>query len=142
MPFQHSEDLDDQQRSLALFTALGDDYQLGYAKKHHDVIERFGRFPHRNAILGRTAAAGRGRGRRRGALVMALVEAARFYDSLEAGAAQSRLAAEGIDSFLFDTRMTWQGVGFAIPVRLMVDEDDLARRAARCSASEMGPERA
>ena len=53
MPFQHSEDLSDQRRSLALFTALGDDYLLGYAKKHHDVIERFGRFPHRNAILGR-----------------------------------------------------------------------------------------
>jgi uncharacterized protein (DUF924 family) len=53
MPFQHSERLDDQKRSLALFTALGDDYQLGYAKKHHDVIERFGRFPHRNSILGR-----------------------------------------------------------------------------------------
>ena len=54
MPFQHSEDREDQKRSLALFTALGDDYQLGYAKKHHDVIERFGRFPHRNKILGRT----------------------------------------------------------------------------------------
>ena len=54
MPFQHSEELDDQQRSVALFTALDDPYQLGFAKKHHDVIERFGRFPHRNAILGRT----------------------------------------------------------------------------------------
>ena len=54
MPFQHSEDLDDQRRSIALFTALGDTYQLDFAKKHHDVIERFGRFPHRNAILGRT----------------------------------------------------------------------------------------
>jgi uncharacterized protein (DUF924 family) len=53
MPFQHSETLADQQRSVALFTALGDDYQLGYAVKHHDVIARFGRFPHRNAILGR-----------------------------------------------------------------------------------------
>ena len=53
MPFQHSEDLEDQKRSVALFTALGDDYQLGYARKHHDVIARFGRFPHRNAILGR-----------------------------------------------------------------------------------------
>ncbi|MEA3053702.1 MAG: hypothetical protein QOG72_2605 [Sphingomonadales bacterium] len=53
MPFQHSEDLADQQRSLALFTRLGDDYQLGYAQQHHDVIARFGRFPHRNAILGR-----------------------------------------------------------------------------------------
>jgi uncharacterized protein (DUF924 family) len=54
MPFQHSENLPDQQRSLALFTALGDDYQVSYAKRHHDVIARFGRFPHRNAILGRT----------------------------------------------------------------------------------------
>ena len=53
MPFQHSENLDDQQRSLALFTALGDDFQLGFARKHHAVIERFGRFPHRNSMLGR-----------------------------------------------------------------------------------------
>ena len=53
MPFQHSENLDDQNRSLLLFTELGDDYQLGYARKHHDVIERFGRFPHRNVMLGR-----------------------------------------------------------------------------------------
>jgi uncharacterized protein (DUF924 family) len=53
MPFEHSESLEDQRRSVQLFTALGDDYLLGYAKKHHDVIERFGRFPHRNAMLGR-----------------------------------------------------------------------------------------
>jgi uncharacterized protein (DUF924 family) len=53
MPFQHSENLADQRRSLQLFTALGDDEQLGYARKHLEVIERFGRFPHRNAILGR-----------------------------------------------------------------------------------------
>ena len=57
MPFQHSEDIGNQRRSLGLFTALGDDYLLGYAKKHHDVIERFGRFPHRNAILGRAGRA-------------------------------------------------------------------------------------
>ena len=53
MPFEHSELLADQKRSLQLFTALGDDYLLGFAKKHHDVIARFGRFPHRNAMLGR-----------------------------------------------------------------------------------------
>jgi len=53
MPLQHSEKLEDQQRSLALFTTLRDDDQLDFAKKHHDVIERFGRFPHRNPILGR-----------------------------------------------------------------------------------------
>jgi uncharacterized protein (DUF924 family) len=53
MPFQHSEDLDDQRRSLALFTALGDPEQLRFARLHHDVIARFGRFPHRNALLGR-----------------------------------------------------------------------------------------
>jgi uncharacterized protein (DUF924 family) len=53
MPLQHSEDLDDQEGSLVLFTALGDAEQLAYAKRHRDVIERFGRFPHRNAMLGR-----------------------------------------------------------------------------------------
>ena len=53
MPFQHSEQLADQRRSVALFTALGDDWLLGFARKHHDIIERFGRFPHRNAMLGR-----------------------------------------------------------------------------------------
>lgn len=53
MPLQHSEDLDDQRQSLLLFTELGDDYQLGFAQKHYDVIARFGRFPHRNAMLGR-----------------------------------------------------------------------------------------
>jgi uncharacterized protein (DUF924 family) len=53
MPFQHSENLTDQQRSVALFTALGDEDQLGFARKHHDVIKRFARFPHRNRMLGR-----------------------------------------------------------------------------------------
>jgi len=53
MPFQHSEDSKDQLRSLLLFSALGDAEMLHYARLHHEVIERFGRFPHRNAILGR-----------------------------------------------------------------------------------------
>ena len=53
MPFQHSESLKDQVQSLLLFTALGDPEQLRYARLHHDVIERFGRFPHRNSALGR-----------------------------------------------------------------------------------------
>lgn len=53
LPFQHSEDLADQQRSVGLFTALGNPLSLDYAIRHQDVIERFGRFPHRNAILGR-----------------------------------------------------------------------------------------
>jgi uncharacterized protein (DUF924 family) len=53
MPFQHSEDLRDQVQSLLLFTALGNEEQLKYARMHHDVIRRFGRFPHRNAMLGR-----------------------------------------------------------------------------------------
>ena len=43
----------DQDRALLLFTALGDPKMLHYAKLHHDIIERFGRFPHRNAMLGR-----------------------------------------------------------------------------------------
>ena len=53
LPFEHSENLADQKRSIQLYTALGDDYLLGYAKKHHDIIARFGRFPHRNEMLGR-----------------------------------------------------------------------------------------
>ena len=53
MPFEHSESLADQNRSVQLFTALGDDYLLGYATKHHDIIAKFGRFPHRNEMLGR-----------------------------------------------------------------------------------------
>jgi len=53
MPYQHSEKLADQTRGLLLFTELGDEKQIGFAKKHHDVIARFGRFPHRNAMLGR-----------------------------------------------------------------------------------------
>ena len=53
MPFQHSEDMDDQNRSILLFTKLGDEEQIHYAKKHRDVIARFGRFPHRNSMLGR-----------------------------------------------------------------------------------------
>jgi uncharacterized protein (DUF924 family) len=53
MPFQHSEDLDDQLRSVGLFAQLGDPEQLRLAHLLNDVIERFSRFPHRNAILGR-----------------------------------------------------------------------------------------
>jgi uncharacterized protein (DUF924 family) len=51
MPFQHSENIEDQNRSVLLFTGIGD---ANYAKKHRDIIARFGRFPHRNAVLGRT----------------------------------------------------------------------------------------
>jgi len=57
MPFEHSESLDDQNESLRLFAALRDDPLAGgawrWAVRHHEIIEQFGRFPHRNAILGR-----------------------------------------------------------------------------------------
>jgi uncharacterized protein (DUF924 family) len=53
MPFEHSETMGDQDRALLLFTALGDPKMLHYAKLHRDIIARFGRFPHRNAMLGR-----------------------------------------------------------------------------------------
>ena len=55
MPFQHSEDLADQKRSLLLFTELGEPEQIKYSRIHHDLIERFGRFPHRIALLGRAS---------------------------------------------------------------------------------------
>jgi uncharacterized protein (DUF924 family) len=61
MPFMHSEDLADQQRSLSLFAALAKDAPTldarSFAQSHHDIVARFGRFPHRNAWLGRTSSA-------------------------------------------------------------------------------------
>ena len=53
LPFEHSEDAEMQARSVALYEKLGDEATLDYARKHKLVIDRFGRFPHRNAVLGR-----------------------------------------------------------------------------------------
>lgn len=58
---------------------------------------------------------------------MALVELGRYYNSLEAGIVRGRLEASGIEAIMFDFNMTLEGVGFLIPVRLMVDEDDFAQ---------------
>jgi hypothetical protein len=58
---------------------------------------------------------------------MALVELAKFYNVFEASLAKGRLDAEEIDSILFDTEMNWGGLDGVVPVRLMVDEDDLDR---------------
>ena len=52
LPFSHSEDPVDQDRAVELYRAAGDE-NLKYAEQHRDIIRRFGRFPHRNAILGR-----------------------------------------------------------------------------------------
>lgn len=62
LPFEHAEDLALQQRSVALFQALADEDAalagaLDYAERHRDVVQRFGRFPHRNAALGRATTA-------------------------------------------------------------------------------------
>ena len=57
LPFQHSEDLKDQERGVALYKASGDADGLKWAEPHADIIRRFGRFPHRNAILGRVSTA-------------------------------------------------------------------------------------
>ncbi len=53
LPFEHSEDADMQARSVALYEKLGDEDSLDFARKHKLVIDRFGRFPHRNEVLGR-----------------------------------------------------------------------------------------
>jgi len=53
MPFMHSETLADQQRALELFDQPGLEDNLRFARHHHGIIEKFGRFPHRNAALGR-----------------------------------------------------------------------------------------
>lgn len=52
LPFEHSEELENQDRALQLFAPLGDEAQR-YAIIHRDIILRFGRFPHRNPLLGR-----------------------------------------------------------------------------------------
>jgi uncharacterized protein (DUF924 family) len=53
LPFEHSEDKEMQEFSVTLYEKLGDADTLDFAKKHKQVIDRFGRFPHRNAVLGR-----------------------------------------------------------------------------------------
>ena len=57
LPFEHSENLADQRQAVALFSTLKDDphstITINYALRHLEVIERFGRFPHRNQLLGR-----------------------------------------------------------------------------------------
>lgn len=65
LPFEHSEDLDDQKKSVALFRGLLDSVAedlrptflsfYDYAVRHHDIVARFGRFPHRNLILDRAS---------------------------------------------------------------------------------------
>lgn len=57
LPFQHSEALADQERSLALFATLDREPDDNWAEHHHGVVARFGRFPHRNRALGRETAA-------------------------------------------------------------------------------------
>lgn len=63
LPLEHAESLADQDRAVALFAELAAgaaafDGFLDYARRHREVIARFGRFPHRNRILGRTSTAG------------------------------------------------------------------------------------
>lgn len=57
MPFMHSEDLADQDRSVTLFSRPGLEHNLTWARHHRDIVARFGRFPHRNVILGRESSA-------------------------------------------------------------------------------------
>ena len=55
LPFMHSESALMHERALALYTELGEPNQLDFEHKHKRIIERFGRYPHRNAILGRVS---------------------------------------------------------------------------------------
>ena len=57
LPFMHSEAVADQERCVVLYRALGDASSLRYAEDHADIIRRFGRFPHRNDVLGRATTA-------------------------------------------------------------------------------------
>ena len=53
MPFLHSEDADDQDRAVELMEEVGDAEAIDYARRYKAIIDRFGRFPHRNSVLGR-----------------------------------------------------------------------------------------
>ena len=55
-----------------------------------------------------------------------LVELAKYYNSLEAGVVRSRLEADGVTCVLFDVEMNWGGLDGVVPIRLMVDDSDLA----------------
>jgi uncharacterized protein (DUF924 family) len=55
LPFQHSEDRQSQARGVALMASLGDAEQSKWAEAHRAIVDRFGRFPHRNGILGRAS---------------------------------------------------------------------------------------
>jgi hypothetical protein len=68
---------------------------------------------------------------------MALVELAKFYNVFEASLAKGRLEAADVASSLFDTEMNWGGLDGVVPVRLMVDEEDLAQ--ARRVLAELPP---
>ena len=54
LPYEHSERLEDQDRAVALIAPLGAEL-LAFAEEHRDIIRRFGRFPHRNELLGRAS---------------------------------------------------------------------------------------
>ena len=57
MPFMHSEISADQERCVDLFRSLGENEALKYALEHRDIVARYGRFPHRNRVLGRQSTA-------------------------------------------------------------------------------------
>ena len=68
---------------------------------------------------------------------MALAELDTFYNSFEAGLVRSLLAAHGIESVLFDFNSSMEGASFLIPIRLMVDEDELEE--AQAVLADRGP---
>ena len=55
LPFMHSESLDIHNEAIVLFEKLGDQMKIDFELQHKIIIERFGRYPHRNSILGRTS---------------------------------------------------------------------------------------
>ncbi|RFC67147.1 MULTISPECIES: DUF924 family protein [Mesorhizobium] len=55
MPLMHSEALSDQEHCVKVFAEIGDEESLKYALEHRDIVEKYGRFPHRNRALGRNS---------------------------------------------------------------------------------------
>lgn len=68
---------------------------------------------------------------------MALVAAAMFYNSMEAGLARGLLHSEGIEAVLFDFNSSMEGASLLVPIRLMVDESDLDESRRILAATEV-----
>jgi len=105
IPFEHSDDRDDQARSVALFDSLDMEMASRSAKEHFEPVTRFGRFPHRNAALGRASRPDE----------QAYLKTAKSWGArLSGGAAISQDVTEHMFDPLYTTKSKGMGLGLSI----------------------------